>query len=299
MLVYTLDQLKVRVDVHPIGGYRGTVGALTIDHVEHRVFTDWSHQDLLTLSKLKRMILHIHEQAQISNTLVFGKQDQDKHFKLSLIPYPKCNLIEKIQGFVHVIFGSPNLKEKEIQAIAAFYQNKFDETLMIPTASGIHHAGKPDPFCRESVIKEQCVRTISYKDPNQQDDYHILYDKYPKGNSSSDPHFLAIPDGDAGHCEGSKISEERRFRLLTIAQSMMKILLGEQKFPTLLLLERNGEKLQGVRHKSVHVLGIEHFPSTFWERIQSLFRQFFAGTPAGYKQLISKYHNLTKSIHFH
>jgi hypothetical protein len=141
--VYRLNRLEVKVDLSPMGGYRGKVGTLTINHMQHKQLTEWSHQDLQDLARLTQTILHIQEQAGVHNTLIFARQDQ-RQFKLSLVPYPKCNWIEKIQGFIHVIFGSPTLKEKQAQEIFQFYQTQFAQNRNIEIAEGEQRKGQPD-----------------------------------------------------------------------------------------------------------------------------------------------------------
>lgn len=272
-VVHQLGHLEVKVDLNPIGGYRGKVGTLTIHHIDHKVFTDWSEDDLQNLAKLERMILHIGEQAQVSNYLIFGRQEADKEFKLSLVAYPRCNWIEKIQGFIHVIFGAPSLKEKEAEEIAAFYRDQFQEDSDIPSFEGEHREGKADAFCRSSVIEGQKIADLSLDDQN----YYLLHDKWPKGRSTQDPHFLIVPEGDSGHCDGSKFSEEKRMHMLKIAQKTMQILLQEG-YSTLLFLERNGEKLQGVQHKHCHTIGIQSFPQTFFQKVKAMVHQLY--TPA-------------------
>lgn len=93
-LVYAQGNLEVKVDLNPIGGYRGQVGTLTINHVDHQVFTDWSEDDLETLSKVTRMILNIQEEAQVTNTLIFGRQEEQE-FKLSFVSLSKMQLDRK------------------------------------------------------------------------------------------------------------------------------------------------------------------------------------------------------------
>jgi hypothetical protein len=81
--------------------------------------------------------------------------------------------------------------------------------------------------------------------------------------------------------------------MLKIAQQVMQVLLQETKYSTFLFLERNGKDLQGVKHQHDHVIGIQHFPETFLQKIGALLRQLY--TPAlshldtriqHYKQLI-------------
>lgn len=100
-----------------------------------------------------------------------------------------------------------------------------------------------------------------------------MHDKRPRGASAKDPHFLIVPDGESGHYEGSNFDTDKRFHMLKIAQQAMQILLNENKFKTFLFLERNGKDLQGVKHQHDHVIGIQHFPDTFLEKMQVLFYQ--------------------------
>lgn len=271
--VYKLKELEVKVDLHPIGGYRGKAGILTIDHVQHKVFTDWNAEDLETLAQLTQLILKIHEEAQVHNTLIFARQDQgnDKEqFKLSLIPYPKCHWIEKIQGFIHIIFGSPSLTKVQAQEIAEFYQTKFLQKRMIPEADGEHREGKPDPFCRPEVIENQKIIDLKFGKQH----YHLLHDNRPRGNHIQDPHFLVIPAGDQGHCDGSQVLSTNRLNMLKIVQKSMQIF-RDEGYSTSLYLERNGSQLQGIQHKSNHILGIREFPKSFFAKFKALILQIY------------------------
>lgn len=284
--VFELDELKVIVDLHPIGGYRGKIGALSIHHTDDKVFTDWSDDNLQTLAKLVCMILYIQNQNHVSNTLIFGQQDNNAKFKFSLISYPKCNLIEKIQGLIHVIFGSPVLKTSEAQQIAEFYREKFNDNTFddIPELEGELREGKPDAFCRSNVIEEQRITDLSLDNQS----YHILHDKWPKGASATDPHLLIVPEGDSGHCDGMQVSQDKRFNMLKIAQKAMQIFLTE-KFSTLLFLERNGKKLQGVQHKHCHVIGIKDFPNNFLDKLLVLIRQICTPALVNLKDRVQHY----------
>ena len=301
-IIFELDELEVKVDLNPIGGYRGKIGTLSINHKDHKIFTNWSDKNLQTLAKLERMILYIREQEHVSNTLIFGRQDLLEEFKLSFVAYPKCNWIEKIQGLIHVIFGSPVLTEKEADEIAQFYQDKFDETLDIPVEEGKSREGKPDAFCRDSVIEEQKIKDLALSDiphlgESGDDDYHaffivsgyhLLHDNRPKGASSTDPHFLIVPKGDSGHCDGSQVSQDKRYHMLRIAQQAMLVFVKE-KYSTFLFLERNGEELQGVQHKHCHVIGIQDFPVSFLDKLRVLMRQVYTPILSNLKDRIPHY----------
>lgn len=271
-IVYQLDQLEVKVELNPIGGYRGKVGSVTIHHVDKKGFNDWNDDDLQALANLERKILLIQEQAQISNTLIIGRQEGLEDFKLSFVAYPKCNWIEKIQGFLHVIFGTSILKESEVEEIAQYYRSRFAEEFEFDEDVMEKGEGKPDAFCRPAVIEAQNIHEFSIDDET----YNLLHDKWPKGAAAQDPHFLIVPKDESGHCDGSHVSQEKRFHMLKIARKLMQILLQENKFSTFLFIERNGKELQGVQHKHAHVIGIEHFPTSFLDKIKTLFRQVFA-----------------------
>jgi len=291
-IVYQLDDLEVKVDLNPIGGYRGKVGTLIISHVKHKVFTQWKEDDLKALAQLEQKILFIQEKAQIENALIFGRQDGDDNFKLSIVPYPKCDWIEKIQGFIHVIFGCPSLNENEVKAIADFYIEQFAEEGDISESAGEKREGKPDAFCRDAVIEEQRIAELSFDDET----YYLLHDKWPKGRTVLDPHLLIIPTGDSGHCDGSQVSQDKRFHMLQTAQKVMRILLDEEHFSTLLFREFNGEKLQSVLHKHFHVIGVEHFPDTFLEKILAMMRQLYATALPDLKGRIEHYQKYDWSV---
>lgn len=109
------------------------------------------------------------------------------------------------------------------------------------------------------------------------DYYHILHDNRPKGATAQDPHLLIVPKGNSGHCDGSKIPSGKRFHLFKIAQTAMKVLQGAG-YSTLLYLERNGTKLQGVQHKTGHVMGIRQFPKSLLAKLWALMRQAYPST---------------------
>jgi diadenosine tetraphosphate (Ap4A) HIT family hydrolase len=272
IFVYQSNHLQVHVDQNPIGGFRGKVGTLTINHVEHKVFTDWSDEDLLTLADLTQKILSIQEQANVRNTLIFGRQNGKEDFKLSFVVYPSCTWIEKIQGLYHAIFGSPSLTEKEESEINQFYTKQFQEYLWRPISDGGSLDGKLDPFCRPDVIEKQHITDFSF-DENH---YLLMHDNRPKGASVDDPHFLIIPEGNSGHCDGSRVSQKMRMDMFKIAQKAMEVLLQEKgESATLLFLERNGKELQGVQHKHEHVIGTANFPISILEKTRVFLRQLY------------------------
>jgi hypothetical protein len=216
-VLYEYEQLQVKVDLNPIGGYRGKVGTLTISRKDHEIFTRWEDQDLQSLANITQTILKIQENANVHNTLIFAREDRDGNFKLSFVPYPKCNWIEKIQGLVHVIFGGPSLKRKQVEEITNFYQaafNSFDNQSIIES-KGEHRQGQPDAFCRSEVIEKQRVKQLSFGDNNT---YDVLYDNRPRGVTAKDPHLLIVPQSDNGHCDGSQVSKEKRFHMLKIIE---------------------------------------------------------------------------------
>lgn len=267
-VIYNSGSLNIEVDKTPIGGFRGKIGALSVTHESGMIFTEWSHFTLLTLSHLIQKILKINEEAGIQNTLIYARQDCYNQFKLSLIPYPKCNWIEKIQGAVHAIFGSPVLKQKQIEEIESFYNEKLTQDYLFdsrPTQN------KNDAFCRAEVIERQKIAQIINDDPAGRRTYDLLFDNRPKGATKSDPHLLVVPSGSFGHVDGSNVSSTQRYCMLNIVQTAMRIFLQE-KHSTVLYLERNGSKLQGVQHKHSHAIGIKNFPKTFCQKLWCLFR---------------------------
>jgi len=284
-LIAQVGQLNVTVDLKPLGGYRGPVGTVTVSHQIDPLFIDWDEKTLIDLAKLQRKILRIQEEAQISNTLIFGRQERS--FYLSFIPYPKCHWIEKIQGLIHGIFGSPTLTEQEATTIAKFYQSKFQkEEEEIPFSDGKRRSGRSDAFCRLAVIEAQKIAEIEF----DRERYYLLHDKQPKGASINDPHLLILPAGDSGHCDGSQVSQDRRLHMLKIAQQVMRFLRATG-YPTLLFLERNGEKLQSVQHKHINILGIQKFPKDFVDKVWVLMRLTFpfASTYSALKGRIQEY----------
>lgn len=280
VVIHRLNNLEVTVDAQPIGGYRGKVGTLNVGHKDKLVFTDWSENDLRNLAELTRLVLKIQETAHVNNTLIFGKKDGVGDFKLSFVPYPRCNWIEKMQGIIHVIFGTSALKVEQTTEITQFYQAQFspDKLPAFPVqegekAEGKIEARKIDAFCRPEVIEKQKITDI----PTGNGNIHLLHDNRPKGATSTDPHLLIIPEGNSGHCDGSGVPVEKRFQMLKIVQKAMEIF-QKLGFRTFLYLERNGENLQGVKHKHSHVQGIQQFPRTFFAKILVLLRLLY--TPA-------------------
>lgn len=257
--------LIIEVEPQPIGGYRGRVGTLSITHEAKKNFTDWTEDDLHNLAHLTHAILWHFEKENVINTLVYAKQNSTDNFKLSLVPYPKCNWIEKIQGMIHVIFGSPTLNTTQIEEITQTLKSlgSFDQ-LPIPTPPSVLH-DKPDAFCRREVIDNQKIATVW--------DYDILHDNRPRGATKDDPHLLIVPPGTNGHVDGAGVPPIQRENMFKIAQKTMQVLLEQNKFSTFLLLERNGAQLRGVPHQHMHVIGIQQFPATLLEKVKVIFRQ--------------------------
>ena len=112
------------------------------------------------------------------------------------------------------------------------------------------------------MIESQRIVDLSFGDER----YHLLHDKNPKGATKEDPHFLIVPEGDSGHCDGSQASLQKRLDMLKTAQKAMQFL-QDEGFATLLYLERNGPHLQGVKHKHTHVQGIKAFPEGFFAKL--------------------------------
>ncbi len=272
-IVFQLNNLEVLVDPTPIGGNRGKVGTLTIGHKEHKVFTEWTEDDLKTLARLTQQTLKIHEDAHVHNTLIYGRQDKDKPFKMSFVPYPKCNWIEKIRGLIHVIFGSPALQQKQVDEISAFYHNQFRENFEL-AAQEVREVKMQDPFCKPEVIEKQLIFNSRFSEGEENFEYDLLHDHCPKGRTKQDPHFLIVPQGDRAHEDGSQVSQKQRLHLFQITQKAMRVLDLEQ-YPTFLYLERNGSQLQGVQHKHSHVMGIKKFPESSYEKGIAFIRQLW------------------------
>lgn len=259
--------LIVRVDPQPIGGYRGQVGALVIEHQDQAKFTDWTASDLDSLAILNNRILSIREKANIDNNLFFAKQDSNG-FKLSLIPYPTCSWIEKIQGLIHTIFGAPKLSKNQVETIHQFYSDKFSNKEAIEEEKKI--SNPQDVFCNPSIISKQIITNVPC---NNGLSFDFLHDNRPKGASLADPHFLMVPQGKMGHTDGSSVPRYLRFKALEVMKEAAVHLCKE--FSTILFIERNGAKLQGVHHKNFHLIGIKEFPNTFFSKVLALFRQLF------------------------
>lgn len=277
--LYSSGNLTLYVEKSPIGGFRGQVGTLRIEHKEKSVFTEWETKDLADLALINEKVLFIHEKSHVSNTLIFGKQQQEA-FSIQLVPYPKCNIFEKVQGAYHVVFGSPTLKDDQIEQIKKFYSSEqFERSKDDVVDEGEPSEKEPlkgikvsDPFCRQNVLDGQRIAQVIYDDRK----YDILHDNRPKGAVKSDPHILIIPEGDTGHVDGSSVPQEQRLDMLKEVQKAMKIF-AEKGCKTLLYIERNGAKLQGVHHKHSHATGIKQFPETFYEKCVAFIRLAWAG----------------------
>lgn len=284
--IYEYGNLNLVVNPKPFGGFRGEVGTLGVIHRENALpFTSWEEKDLKALATLTQKILSIHENNQVCNTLIYGRQNAGE-FILEFVPYPKCDWREKVQGAFHAVFGSLRLQDREIDAITLFYMDCFksekeeqkelaedeDEDDAQQFLLKNPPAAKPDPFCRTEIIDRQSIVSRETKYGK----YDILHDNRPKGAVKSDPHILIVPEGEAGHVDGSQVSVEMRVDMLSMVQEAMQAFLKEG-YTTLLYIERNGAELQGVKHKHSHAVGIEHFPESFWEKTKSLFRLAWPG----------------------
>lgn len=275
-IVYQLGDLEVCVDLSPVGGYRGPAGTLTIGHQQGFVFTQWNSQNLQNLALIINKILKIREKAGIQNNLIFAQQ-QENHFKFSVVPYPICGLLEKIRGLLDVIFGTSVLRASQVQEIASYNRKQFKQ---LEEEEGVEYTDtesltrdplKPDAFCRAKVIDTQRFASVRVGDQ----EYDLLQDNRPKGAKASDAHVLIIPPNERGHCDGSHVPTAMRYHLLIIAQVAMRIFQGTGKYTTYLLLERNGPLLQNVKHKHVHAKGLEEFPTSVWGKLRALFRQVY------------------------
>ncbi len=138
---------------------------------------------------------------------------------------------------------------------------------------------KPDAFCQKEVIERQKVASAR----EYGHDYHVLHDATPKGIYKRDPHFLIVPAGNEGHCDGVNFPVPKSFGMLTIAQKVMRMLEKNQYHLHNVLLERTG-KLASVKHKHVHVIArhlIPEWPTTskiqkvsnFFETFKNFLRQ--------------------------
>lgn len=265
--LYQTEHLTISTDTHPIGGFRGKEGTLQIEHKDRKHFTEWDPNELKELSHIIQKTISIYQQANIHNILIFAKQDGSQT-KFNLIPYPRCNWLEKIQGSIHAIFGGLALSHIEQQQVSSFFSEKFANAEdSLPQELQKPQQIKPDVFCNPSIIQKQLITDISLDGKI----YHLMHDITPKGRILHDPHLLIVPDEHEGHLQNSDELAHQRLQLLTIAQRATQILLNEGS-ETVLLIERIGSKLQGVQHTHVHAIGIDEFPKTFVEKCKALFR---------------------------
>jgi diadenosine tetraphosphate (Ap4A) HIT family hydrolase len=288
--IYTINNFIVEVDPAPIGGYRGPAGALMIRHKENKVLREWEKSECKEAAELIQKCIDSYASAYIYNVLLFAKEDQGQ-FKFSITPYPTCSLIEKLQGLFHAIFGSPVLNQKQKDTIKTFYKERLNQRFDFTAPKKTEQT---DAFCKQAVLDKQTIRLITKDKKN----YHILYDNCPKGNVKSDPHFLIVPEGSAGHeCGNRDDRVKQRAGMLYLAKNVLKVLSDQKKYETLIYLERNGLQLQGVPHTHCHVQGIEHFPKTPWEKIKAFVRLLWPArlTNDELKAQVEKYKKLTPS----
>jgi hypothetical protein len=145
---------QVKVDLQPIGGYRGPVGALTLSHKLGASFTTWTLDDIEILSSLVNKVLRVIANRAIPNVLIYGKQDEES-FAFHIVPYPKCNLWGKIKGAIDFVSGANRLKNSELIKIERFYQPLVVKECEMPTL--VERRARSDVFCRDEVICKQRV----------------------------------------------------------------------------------------------------------------------------------------------
>ncbi len=268
-LLLMQGNLQVRADLHPIGGYRGQIGALTISHRIEGRFTEWSEDDIHNLAHLTNRILKIMEKALVTNVLIYGRQD-GKSFTFHIVPYPKCNWYEKIKGAVDFVFGANKLKNSELREVERYYESRIlDDFPFVPHAST---SKEGDVFCREEAIRKQLVVELSLPSGRR---YNILHDNRHKGVTKKDPHLLIVPKGKSGHVDGALVPEGQRFEMFTLAKKAMNAF-AKRGSNFLYYVERNGAKLQGVHHKNAHAMGVYQLPKTFFQKCFLLMKLFFA-----------------------
>lgn len=268
--IYGLRNLIVDADSTPIGG--GKIGALTINHNEKKSFKEWDDETIDDLSHTINLMLKIYAQANIHNVLIFGKQDGE-NFKFSLVPYPKCNWQEKILGLFYAIFGRAALKEEQLQETRKFFAEQVNVAEKLPPLKQVEIKKETkinDPFCQDSAAIDR------QKFGEDENGIHVLYDHRPKGRTKEDPHFLIVPPKEQGHLieqvevQESKLIDQRTDMLFTMHKCAN--LLAQENFKTILFLERNGPQLQGLTHKTGHVIGVKDFPTTWPAKILTFFR---------------------------
>ncbi len=136
----------VRVDPNPLT--KSAFGSLIVTHNKTKKFTRYDRNDLYELANLKQQILSIFKQNGVDNALILGEQ-KPEGFTLRIVPYPKCNWIEKIKGLVYFFFGAPTLKEQELHRIEEFYKQQFKQ-ISPPKLATI-------PSSKEHVEKTGCL----------------------------------------------------------------------------------------------------------------------------------------------
>lgn len=268
-VLWEQGSLQVKVDVTPIGGFRGAAGAVMIAHCQGKVFTAFTSTELQELANVIGIVQNIYARNNIYNVLTFARQEKGKLY-LCLIPYPRCNWIEKLQGLYHVIFGGKVLSKTEVKEIKTFFKKAFLDSSPCETRALPEPYGN-DPFCNSALIESQKITDITI----DKSLYHLLHDNRPKGVSITDPHLLIIPSKKAGHIYSPGETQIQRFQMLLIAQVAMRIFLEQEKYPILLYLKRDGKELQGVQHCHSHVQGIRDYPINFFDLVYAFWRQLF------------------------
>jgi hypothetical protein len=278
------DGLVVEVDPTPIGGYRSSFGALTIRAEDNTPFSLWSKERIKRCALFEQKILKILEAAGISNTLIYLTEELIEEFqsglpsrsKLSLIPYPKCNRWEKVQGAWHVIFGAGSLTQEQVNTIAKQYQEQWEKSGLgrvdtqknRPQSDSFEQSQKTDPFCNPEILKKQrIIEKTLYETP-----FSILCDRRPMGDS----HQLIVPTptkkkqlGEV-HQDGSLVSSHLREEAMMLTQKTIAQLLRNSAFWATMIVERNGKKLKSVPHFHVNVHGLLQPLEGCWQKIQLL-----------------------------
>lgn len=277
------DQFLIRVNRTPaIGGFRGAAGSLQIVHA--KPFTQLNKTELMVLAACIHNIVQTYSSIKIEDVLVSAKESKGSGLKLNLTPYPKCNLWEKIQGFIHYFFGGKTITDDQYRKVINFWKTQFENESILNKLELFKpsQSKRVDHFCNPAVIQRQLVAEYGCKSwdspeiiPKGNDDlaasgkYALLIDKKPQGNH----HTLVINQGDKGHVEQSILL----FHRLVIVQEQLI------KFQTkgdegLHYVERFGNKLRSVPHTHSHAIGLLKEPRTFVEKIVCLFRSLFPST---------------------
>lgn len=294
-VVFSQGSIDVVVNPQPIGGFRGKTGAVSYIHKQSKHFAEWNSEDLTHLADLIQRTMKIMQLNNVQNMLLHGDFTKTTG-TLTLVPYPKCNWYEKLQGYLHTIWGGSRLSGTQQGSVFAFYHTQFLETVQ-----NIHYAqfapeqpvprAKLDPFCRPEVINKQLIKSTQRGGQN----YHLLQDNCPKGQHAEDDHLLVIPEGEVAHQDRAYAPLKTRTDMLTIAQSVIQYMLLNHE--RVILVERNGKQLHGVSHLTDNIFTVRVKVTSFFSKLYVLLRQLMPFksnlSPAEMKARIQRFSEIT------